>query len=67
VVGDKSYRNRWDHMDLEEEIREVKCLSTFMKGWDLSSPTYGLRYLREHCKPGKKQKIEDDTSWTTNL
>ena len=67
VVGDESYRNILDHMDLEEEIREVKCLSTFMKGLDLSSTTHGLRNLREHCKLGKDQKIEDDTSWTTNM
>jgi len=67
VVGDKSYRNMLDHMDLEEEIGEVKCLSTFMKGLDLSSPAHGLRNLREHWKPGKNQKIAVDTSWTTNL
>jgi exonuclease III len=66
-VGDKSYRNTLYHMELEEEIREVKCLSTFMKGLELSSPTHGLRNIREHCKPGKNQKIEVDTSWTTNL
>jgi len=64
VVIDKSYRN---DMDLEEEIRQVKCLSTFMKGLDLSSPAHGLRNLRERCKAGKNQKIEVDTSWTTNL
>lgn len=67
VVGDKSYRNMLDYMDLEEEIREVKCLSTFMKGLDLSSPKHGLRNLRELCKLGKNQKIEVDTSWTTNV
>jgi len=67
VVGDKSYRNMLGDMDLEKKIRQVKCLSTFMKGLDLSSPAHGLRNLRKRCKPGKNQKIEVDTSWTTNL
>jgi hypothetical protein len=35
VVGDKSHRNMLDHTDLEDEIREVKYLSTFVKGMDL--------------------------------
>ena len=62
AVGDKSYRKILDDMNLEEEIRQVKCLSTFMKGLHLSSPAHGLRNLREHCKPGKNQKIEVDSS-----
>jgi hypothetical protein len=49
VFGNKSYRNLLDHMDLEEEIRKFKCLSTFMKGLDLSSTKHGLKNLREHC------------------
>ena len=41
-----------DHMDLEGEVREVKCLSTLVKGMDLSSPTHCLRRLSEDCTPG---------------
>jgi hypothetical protein len=45
VDGDKPHRNILDHMGLEDEIRQVKCLSTFVNGMDLLSPKHGLRNL----------------------
>jgi len=35
------------------EIREVKLLSTLVKGMDLSSASRGLSSLREDCTPGQ--------------
>jgi hypothetical protein len=54
-------------VDWEGETREVKCSSTFVKGMDLSSPTHGLRSLREDCTCGKHQEIKIDFSWTIYL
>ena len=56
-----------DHMDEEGEIREGTCSLVSVKGKDLSSPTHGIRSLREDCTPGKHQQIEVGTSWTTYL
>jgi hypothetical protein len=46
VVGDKTHRNILDHMGLEDKIRQVKCLSTFVNGMDFSSPKHGLTLWR---------------------
>jgi len=44
-----------DHLDYEGEIREGTCSLASVKGKDLSSPTHGLRSLREDSTPEKHQ------------
>jgi hypothetical protein len=52
LVGNKSYRNIVGPQR-PGEIREVKFLSTLVKGMDLSSTSRGLSSLREGCTPGQ--------------
>jgi hypothetical protein len=56
-----------DHTDWERETKEGKCLLTFVKELDRSSPTRGLGSLREGYIPGNLQEINIDISWITYL
>jgi hypothetical protein len=56
-----------DHMDWDRETKEGKCLLTFVKELDWSSPTHGLRSLGEGYMPGNLQEINIDISWITYL
>ena len=66
LVGNKSYRNTVGPQRLGE-IREVKCLPSFVKGMDLSSASPCFSSLREGCKPEQLQEIEVDIIWTIYL
>jgi len=51
-------------MGWEEEMQQVKHISTFVKRMDFHQLV--LKSLRGDCTPGKHSEI-DDTSWTMYL
>jgi hypothetical protein len=53
-----------DHMDWEEEIRDVEWSLTFEKEMDLSQ-THSLRSPRKDFTTGVHQEIETDNTWIT--
>ena len=62
VAGGKSYRNVVGLQGLGRRNQVIDFCKR--KKMVLSSPTHGLRSLREDSTPGKQQEMEFDTIWS---
>ena len=62
VAGGKSYRNVVGLQGLGRRNQVIDFCKR--KKMVLSSPTHGLRSLREDRTPGKQQEMEFDTIWS---